>query len=88
MSHGVQIVNTLANYAASGMSSLDASRSTFQALCVPGMVALVSDAIGFLTLYMIDIGVIRELAMAASIGVAVIIITNLVIVPMFLSYLA
>jgi len=87
VSHGVQIVNTLANYAASGMSSLDASRSTFQALCVPGMVALVSDAIGFLTLYMIDIGVIRELAMAASIGVAVIIITNLVIVPMFLSYL-
>lgn len=87
VSHGVQIVNTLANYAAQGRSSLDAARSTFQALCVPGMVALVSDAIGFLTLYMIDVGVIRELAMAASIGVAVIIISNLVIVPLVLSYL-
>ena len=87
VSHGVQIVNTLANYAAQGLSSLEAARSTFRALCVPGMVALVSDAIGFLTLYMIDVGVIRELAMAASIGVAVIIISNLVIVPLVLSYL-
>lgn len=86
VSHGVQIVNTLANYVASGLSSLDASKSTLQALVVPGMVALVSDAIGFLTLYMIDIGVIRELAMAASIGVAVIIITNLIVVPVVLSY--
>lgn len=87
VSHGVQIVNTLANYAAEGRSSLDSARATFQALCVPGMVALVSDAIGFLTLYMIDVGVIRELAMAASIGVAVIIISNLVVVPLVLSYL-
>lgn len=87
VSHGVQIVNTLANFAAQGRSPLDSARSTFQALCVPGMVALVSDAIGFLTLYMIDVGVIRELAMAASIGVAVIIISNLVIVPLVLSYL-
>ncbi|HBC17706.1 MAG TPA: RND transporter, partial [Alcanivorax sp.] len=87
VSHGVQIVNTLANYAAEGQTPLDAARNTFQSLYVPGMVALVSDAIGFLTLYIIDVGVIRELAMAASIGVAVIIITNLIVVPMVLSYL-
>ena len=83
----MQIVNTLANYAAEGQTPLDAARNTFQSLYVPGMVALVSDAIGFLTLYIIDVGVIRELAMAASIGVAVIIITNLIVVPMVLSYL-
>src|SRR5690606_21120439 len=41
---------------------------------------------GFATLYIIDIGVIRELAIAASIGVAVVILTNLIIVPMVLSY--
>ncbi|MDX1805106.1 MAG: MMPL family transporter [Alcanivorax sp.] len=87
VSHGVQVVNTLAHYAAGGQTPLQAARSTLEALCVPGMVALLSDAIGFLTLYIIDIGVIRELAMAASIGVAVIIITNLVIVPLVLSYL-
>ncbi|EKF75276.1 hypothetical protein A11A3_04830 [Alcanivorax hongdengensis A-11-3] len=87
VSHGVQVVNTLANFAAGGMDSRTAARSTLEALCVPGMVALLSDAIGFLTLYIIDIGVIRELAMAASIGVAVIIISNLVVVPMVLSYL-
>lgn len=86
VSHGVQIVNSLANHAAEGKSSKAAAERTFQALYVPGMVALVSDALGFLTLYMIDIGVIRELAMAASIGVAVIIISNLIIVPVLLSY--
>lgn len=87
VSHGVQIVNTLANFCAAGESATQAATSTFRSLMVPGMVALVSDAIGFLTLYIIDVGVIRELAIAASIGVAVIIITNLIIVPMVLSYI-
>ena len=44
VSHGVQIVNTLANYAAAGRTPLESARSTFESLYVPGMVALVSDA--------------------------------------------
>lgn len=87
VSHGVQVVNALANHAADGMQKVDAARATVIVLAVPGIVALVSDAIGFLTLYMIDVGVIRELAIAASVGVAVIILTNLVVVPVIMSYL-
>ncbi|MBZ2188071.1 MMPL family transporter [Alcanivorax sp. JB21] len=87
VSHGVQVVNALSNFAADGLDKLGAASSTFAALAVPGIVALVSDGIGFLTLYIIEIGVIRELAIAASVGVAVIILTNLVIVPIVLSYL-
>ncbi len=87
VSHGVQVVNAFANACAQGQSGKDAAATTVGALFVPGLVALISDAIGFATLYMIDVGVIRELAMAASIGVAIIIFTNLVVVPVVLSYL-
>src|SRR5690606_10199541 len=86
VSHGVQMVNALANNAADGLDKLSAAMKTFSVLAVPGVVALVSDGIGFVTLYIIDVGVIRELAIAASVGVAVIILTNLVIVPVLLSY--
>lgn len=86
VSHGVQIVNTFTNFMASGDDALTSARDTFSALVVPGMIALISDAIGFVTLYIIDIGVIRELAIAASIGVGVVILTNLIVVPVLLSY--
>src|SRR5690606_27652906 len=86
VSHGVQIVNSFTNFSAAGDDAYTAATDTFAALLLPGIIALVSDAIGFATLYIIDIGVIRELAIAASIGVAVVILTNLIIVPMVLSY--
>jgi predicted RND superfamily exporter protein len=86
VSHGVQVVNAFANASALGSSHNEAAQYTVRSLFVPGLVALVSDAIGFATLYMINVGVIRELAMAASVGVAIIIFTNLVIVPVLLSY--
>jgi len=87
VSHGVQIVNNFLNFRANGDDATSAARGTLSALVVPGSVALVSDAIGFLTLYIIDVGVIRELALSASVGVAVVILTNLIIVPMVLSYI-
>lgn len=87
VSHGVQIVNSFLNLLSGNGGPREAALGTLTALVVPGSVALVSDAIGFLTLYIIDIGVIRELALSASIGVAVVIMTNLVIVPIILSYI-
>lgn len=87
VSHGVQVVNALANHATDGLEKLASARATLISLAVPGTVALVSDAIGFLTLYVIDVGVIRELAIAASVGVAIIILTNLVVVPVIMSYI-
>jgi len=69
-----------------GISGMEASKRTFRRLIVPGSVALVSDVIGFLTVLLIPIGIIQEMAIAASLGVAVIIITNLVLLPILLSY--
>ncbi|MCL6414613.1 MMPL family transporter [Aestuariirhabdus sp. Z084] len=87
VSHGVQIINALGMEAALGADKLTAARRTFRSLYIPGMLALVSDAIGFLTLLIIEIDVIRDLAIAASIGVAVIIMTNLILLPILMSYI-
>lgn len=69
-----------------GVDGVEAAKRTFRRLLVPGSVALVSDVIGFLTVLLIPIGIIQEMAIAASIGVSVIILTNLILLPILLSY--
>ncbi|ANG64311.1 RND transporter [Marinobacterium aestuarii] len=86
VSHGVQIVNTVAQEEAEGAGSLLASRRAFRALYIPGLTALLSDGLGFVTLMVIQIQVIQDLAIAASIGVAVIILTNLLLLPLLMSW--
>ncbi|MDJ0751090.1 MAG: MMPL family transporter [Woeseiaceae bacterium] len=86
ISHGVQIVNNIAARFYFGVGALWSARRAFRALYVAGFIALVSDGIGFLTLMVIEIPVIQELAMTASIGVAVLIFTNLLLMPVLLSY--
>jgi predicted RND superfamily exporter protein len=86
ISHGVQIINGIAIESGRGANKEMSARLAFRGLYVPGMLALLSDAIGFLTLLFIEISVIQELAVAASIGVAVIITTNLILLPLLMSY--
>lgn len=86
VSHAVQNVNTLANASLAGAGKLDAAKATFRLLFVPGTVALLCDVVGFSTLLVIDIGVIRELAISASVGVAVIIFTKMFLLPVVMSY--
>ncbi len=87
ISHGVQKINGIAMASGTALDSLTAARMAFRQLFVPGLVALSSDAVGFITLLLIDIGVIRELALGASVGVAVIILTNLIFLPVLISYI-
>jgi hypothetical protein len=87
VSHGVQIITGIIQHVKTGSDKFTASKLAFRSLYLAGITALVSDAIGFTTLMVIDIGVIRELAIAASIGVAVIIITNLVALPIVISFI-
>ena len=86
ISHGVQIINNIAVRFFFGAGAFWSARRAFRALYIPGFVALVSDGIGFLTLMVIEIPVIQELAMTASIGVAVLIFTNLMLMPVLMSY--
>ncbi len=87
MSHGVQVINATRIEAVDGDSRLMVARSGFQRVVGPGMSALVSDIVGFSAIALIDVQVIREIAVAASIGVAGIILTNLCLLPVLLSYL-
>jgi predicted RND superfamily exporter protein len=48
--------------------------------------ALLCDAVGFVVLALIKIKVIQDLAYIASLGVAVLIFTNLILLPILLSY--
>ncbi|MFI4939876.1 MAG: RND family transporter, partial [Burkholderiales bacterium] len=86
VSHAVQNINTMAAARLSGSSNIDTAKLTFRQLFIPGSVALLCDAVGFSTLLVIKIGVIQELAISASIGVAVIILTKMFLLPVLMSY--
>ncbi|SPO54644.1 putative Transporter [Pseudomonas sp. JV551A1] len=86
MSHGAQKMNGIMQDVGRGMNKLVAARFTFRRLFLAGLTALLADAVGFAVLLVIDIQVIRELAVAASIGVAALIFTNLILLPILLSY--
>ncbi|WP_449100330.1 efflux RND transporter permease subunit [Pseudomonas veronii] len=86
MSHGAQKMNGIMQAIGRGTHKLVAARFTFRRLFLTGMVALITDAFGFAVLMVIDIPVIRDLAIAASIGVAVLIFSNLILLPILLSF--
>jgi len=87
VSHGVQMISRWTNDLVQHPTEKDtrhAAKAAFMALLVPGMIALLSDTIGFATIYFINIEIIQELAITATVGVALIIITNLILLPLLL----
>ncbi len=86
VSHGIQQVNQITKEVIEGQSAEFAARASFSRLLVPGTMALITDLVGFGTLILLPIGMIQELAITASIGVAFKIITNLVMLPLAASY--
>ncbi|MBI4623385.1 MAG: RND family transporter, partial [Verrucomicrobia bacterium] len=87
VSHGVQKICTFRNEMFKGHDGPTAARFAFMQLIVPGIVALLTDTVGFITMLVIKIQTIRELAITASLGVSVIMITNFFLLPILLSYL-
>ncbi|MBT5518288.1 MAG: MMPL family transporter, partial [Rhodobiaceae bacterium] len=86
VSHGVQQINLITAEISSGKSSEEAARASFRGLLIPGSMALITDLVGFGTLILIPIQMIQELAITASIGVALKILTNLIMLPVLASY--
>ena len=87
VSHGAQKMNGIMQDVGRGTHRLVAARYTFRRLFLPGVTALSADAVGFAVLMLIDIPVIKDLALTASIGVAVLIFTNLILLPVLLSFI-
>jgi predicted RND superfamily exporter protein len=86
VSHGVQQVNFISKEVCAGADGMTAARRSFSGLFIPGTLALITAFVGFATLVMVPIPMIRELAITASVGVAYKIITNLIMLPVLASY--
>lgn len=86
VSHGVQQINFIVREISHGKSCYEACRGSFTGLLIPGTLALVTAFVSFVTLVMIPIPMVRELAITASLGVAFKIITNLVMLPVAASF--
>jgi len=86
VSHGVQQINFIVREISHGQSCFDACRASFKGLLIPGVLALVTALVSFVTLILIPIPMVRELAITASLGVGYKIVTNLVMLPVAASF--
>lgn len=87
VSHGVQYISAWGNEVAeNGRPALEASIATFRSLFIPGSVAILTDVIGFATLAFIQIAIVQEMALNAAMGMAAVIVTNKVMLPIVLSW--
>jgi predicted RND superfamily exporter protein len=69
-----------------GTHRLVAARYTFRRLFRAGLAALGTDAIGFAALALVDVPAMRRLAFAACVGVGALVLTNLLLLPVLLSW--
>jgi hypothetical protein len=85
-SHGVQQLNMITAELAHGSNAEQAGRSSFRGLLVPGTISILTDAVGFAALYIVPIPQIQELAVTAAIGTILKIVTNLIMLPVIVTY--
>lgn len=86
VSHGVQQINYIVREVGGGASMLTAARRSFSGLLIPGTLALATALVSFVTMILVPIPMIRELAITAAIGLAYKVVTNLVMLPLAASY--
>lgn len=86
ISHSTQMYNAMAHEVMGGADKLTAARRAYRMILLPGLAALFTDGIGFATLFVIRIGVIQDVALGASIGVAVVALMTLLLFPVLMSY--
>ncbi len=85
ISHSLQMIGAYAAEIAAGADRRSAARLAFRKLLLPGSSALATDLLGFLTIALIGIRMLEELAVAAALGVVSILLTSLVLLPILLS---
>ena len=87
VSHGVQYVNSwIGEMTQNKRNSFDASLETWRRLAVYGTMAIMTGFVGFALIGMIPIDIIREMALNASLGMFAILITNKVMMPIWLTW--
>jgi uncharacterized protein len=88
VSHAVQMTKTWEHEVVSGVDSLTAAKRSFAKLFIPGTLALLTNVLGFAVIMVIPIDIVRELGLTASLGVAWMIITNKMLLPILLSHIS
>ena len=88
VSHAVQMTKTWEREVVAGADSLTAAQHSFAVIFIPGTLALLTNVLGFAVIMLIPIDIVRELGITASLGVAWMIITNKMLLPILLSYLS
>ena len=86
LSHATQMLRSFRYELNVGGDELHAARESFSNLFIPGTVAILTDTVGFLTIYLVKVPVIQELAITASLGVSLIILTDRFLLPVLMSY--
>ncbi|WP_301100898.1 efflux RND transporter permease subunit [Propionivibrio sp.] len=85
VSHAVQMVNAWMTERSGGADSLTAARCAFSTLFIPGALAMLANAAGFLVIMFIEIEIVREFAITASLGILLMLVANKVLLPILLS---
>ena len=87
VSHGLQMVNRYVHkIREDGLSQNEAAQQSFKELFFPGSMALLTDGVGFLAIDLIPIPILQNLAYTATLGIACILIANLFLLPLILSF--
>ena len=88
VSHAVQMTKTWEREVVSGVDGLTAAKRSFAKLFIPGTLALLTNVLGFAVIMLIPIDIVRELGITASLGVAWMIVTNKMLLPILLSFIS
>ena len=86
VSHAVQMTNAWKLEVLRGRDGVTAARIAFVKLFIPGASALLANAIGFLVIAFVQIEMVQELVITATLGVTLMILTNKMLLPILLSY--
>ncbi|TJY58876.1 RND family transporter [Sinimarinibacterium sp. CAU 1509] len=87
VSHAVQMTSAWRIEVMEGANSVQAAHASFCKLFIPGAAGLLTEALGFGVIMLIDIPIVHELGITASLGVLLMIITNKMILPIIMTYL-
>ncbi|WP_152223437.1 RND family transporter [Pseudomonas sp. SCB32] len=87
VSHAVQMTNAWKQDVLAGATPREAAEAAFRKLAIPGTVALLANALGFMVIMLIDIPIVRELGLTACLGVGLMVVTNKMFLPIILSHL-
>lgn len=86
-SHGIQITSFWLNEVAdNGLAPFDAAQATYRRLVIPGLSALATNFVGFGTILLIPIDIIREMAINAMLGLLAIVLCKKMLLPCLLTF--